>query len=870
MLVSYSQISEQDHAQGKKWYVYVKYAEPSEWFNHQTYVDALNPAAIREFIRITHEQYGKKVGDLFGKVIPAIFTDEPQVGKKGALSHAFAEEEVLLPWTTDFPDSFRQRYGTDLIPLLPELIWETAAPSPIRYFYHDHVCERFTSAFPDQCGAWCQEHHLMLTGHMWMEETLDEQTASVGEMIRTYRSFTLPGVDMLCDNIELATVKQAQSAAHQNGAEGVMSELYGATNWTFDFRGHKFQGDWQAALGVTVRVPHLSWVSMKGAAKRDYPASIHYQSPWYREYGYIEDHFARLNTALTRGVPCVDVAVIHPVESYWLHWGPRANTAADREELETNFQNIIHWLLFGLIDFDLISEAMLPIQCKNMEDDLSVGAMKYKTLIVPGCETLRNTTVAYLSAFQKNGGKVIFMGDCPKYVDAVTSDMVRPVYETAERIPFSKRALLNMLENDRVLTVRNEDGSVTDNLVYQLRLDGDVKWLFLTHAKKSTGKKMEVCQNIEIIIHGEYEPVRYDTLNGTINKTEFQIRSGNTYIKYGLYAYDSLLLALKKPTVTKYNLLKQTEYVAERIDFKCPVPYHREEPNVLLLDEAEYALDGGPFQKCDEILRIGAAVGRVLGYTRTDGTGAQPWIREKAEPTHFVMLRFRFYSEIETEAEYAFEEAEAVWLNGNEVVLTPIGWYVDRDIQRIRLPRIRMGENILAVKVPVSEDIGPEPSYLLGDFDVRLQGTKKSIYPPSKTIGFGSITHQGLPFYGGNLVYETEIDTPHCTIEIRVGHYIGALIQVLIDGKKSRKIVFPPYCVRVEGISQGKHKIQFILYGNRNNTFGSLHNLSHEKRFGPPYWYPDENAFTCSYMLEGTGIISSPVITVLTDMNGIK
>ncbi len=102
----------------------------------------------------------------------------------------------------------------------------------------------------------------------------------------------------------------------------MLSELYGVTNWDFDWRGHKLQGDWQAALGVTVRVHHLAWVSMNGEAKRDYPASMNYQSPWYDRYSYVEDYFSRLNTALTRGKPLVSVGVVHPVESYWLHWGP--------------------------------------------------------------------------------------------------------------------------------------------------------------------------------------------------------------------------------------------------------------------------------------------------------------------------------------------------------------------------------------------------------------------------------------------------------------------------------------------------------------------------------------------------------------------
>ena len=162
------------------------------------------------------------------------------------------------------------------------------------------------------------------------EPTLLSQSYAIGETMRHYRSFQLPGIDMLCDATEYTTAKQAQSAAHQYGREGVLSELYGVTNWVFDFRGHKFQGDWQAALGVTVRVHHLSWVSMAGESKRDYPATINYQSPWYKVF-HVEDHFARLNTALTRK-PVVKVGVVHPVESYWLHLGPE-DTTSERDGL---------------------------------------------------------------------------------------------------------------------------------------------------------------------------------------------------------------------------------------------------------------------------------------------------------------------------------------------------------------------------------------------------------------------------------------------------------------------------------------------------------------------------------------------------------
>ena len=55
--------------------------------------------------------------------------------------------------------------------------------------------------------------------------------------MRSYRSFDIPGIDMLYDSRELNTAKQAQSAVRQYGREGMLSELYGVTGWEFDFQG---------------------------------------------------------------------------------------------------------------------------------------------------------------------------------------------------------------------------------------------------------------------------------------------------------------------------------------------------------------------------------------------------------------------------------------------------------------------------------------------------------------------------------------------------------------------------------------------------------------------------------------------------------
>ena len=41
-----------------------------------------------------------------------------------------------------------------------------------------------------------------------------------------------------------------------------------------------------------------------------------------------------------------------------------------------------------------------------------------------------------------------------------------------------------------------------------------------------------------------------------------------------------------------------------------------------------------------------------------------------------------------------------------------------------------------------------------------------------------------MPFYGGNIVYKTEVDVPESTLKICVSRYRGALTKVLIDGKE--------------------------------------------------------------------------------------
>lgn len=869
-LASYKLIDRTEKAEGSKWYAFCKTQPMSGWYNRQCYADTLSKEAISKFIEITHETYKKHVGDEFDKTVPAIFTDEPQFNRKETLGFPTEKRACSLPWTPEFPKIFKKEYKDDIISRLPELFWDLpdGKASVARYRYHDCICDTFTESFSALCGKWCDENKLPLTGHMMDEPTLGTQTRAIGEAMRAYRYFGYPGIDMLCNNVELTTAKQTQSAVHQFGKEAMLSELYGVTNWDFDFRGHKFQGDWQAALGVTIRVPHLSWVSMRGDAKRDYPASISYQSPWYKEYSYVEDHFARLNTALTRGTPHVSVGVIHPIESYWLHWGPEQTTHAKREQLDNNFRSFIQWMLFGQIDFDYISESLLPTQCRNAANPMTVGKMKYDTIIVPGLETIRSSTLKRLADFQSKGGKLIFLGECPRLVDAVPSDETKKLYKKATVIPFEKYSLLTALEKQRELEIRNASGALTDNYIYQMRDDGDYRWLFIANAVFR--KKCDVVspKKLFIKIKGKFTPKLYDTLTGDIREIGYAVKNGYTHIEYTAYEHDSILLRLEAAVAKELKLTAETPEVAKRIDYRQRVRYEREEPNVLLFDMAEYKIDNEKeFAPAEEILRLDAIVRQRAGIPPKDGS--QPWTLEKEEITHSVTVRFRFTSEIDVSgASFAIEAPElcTIRFDDRKIKNEPNGYYTDESIKTVPLPKFKAGEHTITVTLPLGTRTYTEWCYLLGDFNVRLEGTEKTVIAPTKSIGFGTVTSQGMPFYGGNVKYYLDFEAPedNTSVRLHANNYRGSLITVKIDGNAAGRIVYSPYDLTVNGLSKGKHTAELTLYGNRYNSFSALHNADRNQWwFGPTAWHTKGDAFCYEPQLKDLGIITSPVVEIL-------
>lgn len=875
--------------------------------NDMPYVDTLNPEAIEDFVERTYPLYKDAVGEYYGKTIHTMFSDEAYIAQPAWYAYAqpFGGDhstDISMFWSRKLPEAIQERYHLDIVECLPEILWGMEEPSFVKLAYFDTVSELFVTSFMKTCHDRCKEDGLLFTGHMNRENRLFEQTGTTGETMRAFRELDIPGVDILYNSVERNTLKEAQSVVHQYGREGMLSELYGISNWDFDFRGYKYQGDWQAACGVTLRVPHLSMMTMRGEAKRDYPASLGKQSPWYREFSCVEDHFARLNTALTRGKPVVKVAVIHPIETYWMHVGVDDENMYGRHRAEKIFEDMTCWLEDGLIDFDLLAESMIP----DIYREGAFGEMRYDAVFVAGCETLRETTVTALKDFQKYGGRVVMFGDRPRYMDAKPWD-----YREFECRELSRECVVRAADPYRTVDMRYNiralirDGYRPENFVYTLREEPDCKWLFLASVKKMDCVDCNAPVDYRISVKGLYRPFLCDTLSGEIHEVEGVRKDGWTCLTMKLYGLSPVLLRLEKleavetaetaeekvsgtrseekPTAETEEempgeMLEETAHArgnageenvpvyTHRLDFKELVTYCRREPNVLLLDRGEYRLDDGPWRAEEQVLRINNICRRALGWKECHAVINQPYA-QKAEEKHLVTVRFAIDARTEIrDAHFVTEGASRIVLNGEQVPVCYDGYYVDKALHTIPLPVIPKGVNHLEVQMEITENVHVECCYLLGEFGVYTRGCRTIVCEPEEKIGFGDVTGQGMAFYGGSLRYRL----PFCLPErggtmyrtaVHCSAYRGAAVKVFVDGRDCGILAYPPYTTELGMLKAGEHVLELELLGNRFNTFGALHNMDSTNTWCSPYsWRTEGDAWSYEYQQRPFGILKSPEI----------
>ena len=865
---------------------------PSSWYNGQSYLDTLSHEAVRKFIEITHEEYRKRSGDFFGTVAPGIFTDEPQ--HEITVCRMTADQEVYFtPWTGSFPETFQRRYGYDLLDHLPAVFFDIDGQpaNPARHHYHDCRTFLFTDAFARQIGQWCEQNKILMTGHVNCESPLMSQAAIVGSAMRFYEHMHAPGIDILTathapmkEGPEHDTAVQCASVARQMGRRWIMSELYGCVGWDFSFEGFKAVGDWQAALGVNLRVPHLAWYTMAGEAKRDYPACINYQSPWWRQYRLVEDYFARVGAVLSRGAAVRDLLVVHPLESGWQQLKVKWNERADARAVEQVLERTRAWLLEEHIDFDYGDEEMLS-RLARVETDpegtprLIVGQAHYKVMLIPPLVTVRTSTLDLARRFAEAGGKVIWAGEAARYVDGQPSPEAQRLRKQVFAIPWTRNALAGAAEPARRLHIRTDKGREETAVLYMLREENGDRRLFICNTDRTKPRP-----KMEIILKGPHEGVveEWDPQAGAIHQVPARRNGEQVTIETDLPASGSRLFVFAdkpSPTAAPRPVWKVTR--TEKL--AGPREYSLSEPNVAVLDYARFRLGGKEWQERREILKIDQAVRAALGIAPRGGDMVQPWARTPApgqKPAVKVELEFAFAVEhlpasavllaLETPARFNIR------LNGSPIsTLEDTGWWVDKAIRLLPLDAalLKVGHNTINLEIDYTADDGLETIFLLGHFGVRVSQTEPATstvpaltkLPPK--LGMSNWVGQGLPFYAGAVSFHYPLQIKPAAGErvfVEAPAWAGACLRVLLNGREAGLLGWPPYELDITDYLQpGANRLTLAVIGHRRNAFGPLHlKLPHAPEWtGPAQFITQGDLWMDEYKLVPCGLLKPPRIS---------
>jgi hypothetical protein len=842
----------------------VHLAEPSSWYNGYTYLDVLNPEAVREFIRVTHEAYRRKCGRAFGKVIPGIFSDEPNGGDcfVGSISTGTGAGDTL-PWTGALPKVFRERYGYDLLPHLPELCYDLDGHGvrPARYHFHDCLNHLFVTAYSKQIGEWCGRNGLLYTGHVLEEDSLSKQVATTSACMRFYEYMQAPGLDMLTERRRIYdTAKQVSSAARQFGRKWRLTETYGCGGWDFAFAAHKALGDWQVALGINLRCPHLYWYTMLGEAKRDFPGPIGEQSPWWTHYGNVEDYFARLHAALTPGEEVRDLLVIHPVESMWLQVRKNWRQAPVPRRMDSEFGKLRDALLSAHLDFDYGDEELLSRHARILRAagrvELRVGRAAYKAVVVPPMTTMRRTTLSLLERFREAGGTVVFAGRPAAYVEAVRDPRPAALARRCARTPAHGPKLAAALDPlcQRV-SIADAAGKEIAGVLYLLREDRDAFRLFICNTGYTAAQFRRLGFNEDKMVRDRRAvwptvklrgfadcagaPQEWDPATGRrFAANAARTKDGAWEIATDLPALGSRLFVLPKGKTRESLLTRPVSAAVRRLPLAArPWEIALSERNVLVLDRAQHRINGKKGKGEEEILRVDRRVRQALGVPSRGGQMVQPWARKRQERKKSipVALEYRFHVDALPQGELllALESPQrfAIGINGRPVSSdTTRGWWVDPSLKLLALDPawLRLGENRLRLDIAYTEDDGLEIIYLLGDFGVTLIGGQARIAAAPVQLDIGDWTAQGLPFYSGSVCYRRDVVTPRLAkgerLFARVPSYRGVAARVLVNGKEAGFIGWEPAEADITDLIEGDaFELGIELLGHRRNSHGPLH-----------------------------------------------
>lgn len=375
-----------------RWQIYVFTEVVMTGFKYfNTYVDTMNPKAVRHYLDTTHERYKKRFGGEFGKTIKGIFTDEIT---------AFPPER---PWSPLLPDMMFQKTGIRILDYLPVLfdIPMGDMTDRVLYAYWNTCTDAFIVSYDKQVYEWCNQNGIRFIG--------EKPILRSKELEFTH----CPGIDAGHQKVGAkpaitpgkyrANGKMISSAEHFYGSDAALCEAFHSIGWGMTIQDMKWIFDWLTVHGVDWFVVHAYYYTTNGLKKHDAPPSAFYQMPWWKDMKLLSEYAGQLiHTSRTceRKVP---VLLVDPVTSVW------TAKEEDKEPQREAFGKLQRALLENRLDYYIIDPQLLEkgtVKTDENGTSMVINGEEFSLIVLPSMTNLEDGCFLKIKEYAEAGGKL--------------------------------------------------------------------------------------------------------------------------------------------------------------------------------------------------------------------------------------------------------------------------------------------------------------------------------------------------------------------------------------------------------------------------------------------------------------------------------
>lgn len=846
----------------------VIYESVNPWYNYAPGTDVCYEKVAERLIHYCYEPYYRECGEDFGDTIPYMFSDEVKVNWLENVGEWPPEVIAATYWSQNWRERFEAMWGYDLVSRLPELFYRYPGEefSKVSMDYMQTMNVTLEENFFAPLGEWCEAHHIQLTGHLMLSGF--RSVFLCGMPMQQLRHFGMPGVDTLTDAVhKVSAIRQVASVANQFGRDRVISEIYGCTGWDWPLAKHKFHGDWEYALGVNYRCPHLTHYTLAGLGKKDYPASISHHSPWWKYYPAIEDYFARLSYALSEGHAANDVLVLCPQESLMgyfdgLHRLDKGPVYEKAFQISDRWEAIVRQLTDHHILFDFGDEQLLDECAAVDENGIHMGAMTYKTVVLLPCDTIRRATLRLL---ERAGVRVVVTERYPHRVDGAVSD------EAA--------VCLAGRENTVLCPDPTALPAVLERRVHILTDEGEETGVWCQLRQTETGYTLFVAPNcfdleklltVKVRLPEALRAYRLDCTEGKVYETACAYAEGWLTLMYTLKKQESGLFFFTKETLDAAPTPSVPEITGE-ITASTAFAYRLGEWNTRPLDYCRYRIGDGAFSEVKTVCQVQMEILDRYGLPQKEFYKyPQPWsfFHEgyvDTSPREPVVMRVPFHVTVIPETAYfawEYDSRIAVTVNGQPLP-APEGTYIDDFLYTHNIRHLLTeGDNVVELSFAYQPDMELENMYLLGDFGVYQRDPNRGTAMENYTIGTlpstlkpGVLAGQGLDFYTGSVYYRIP-NTP-AVASVRVENPTCTCVALHASGHTTVK-AWGDYTFDTTACRDAAMLEVEVLFG-RKNLFGPLHAAVGE--LVEPHYFDYGSAPWCEEYVLGANSAGTILVT---------